>query len=64
MLVKILEKGTDAGDFVQIEIDATANMLIAMLNGLMRQQIVCMDGLKGVEQVTVDFCRMALIAKV
>ena len=61
MLGKILEKGTDAGDFVQIEIDATANMLIAMLNGLMRQQIAAMDSLKGVESAAIAFCKRALV---
>jgi AcrR family transcriptional regulator len=42
-LIKILEKGMVSGEFIQVDIDATANMLIAMLNGLMRQQVAEMD---------------------
>ena len=59
---KILEEGTTTGEFNPMDIDATANMLIAMLNGLMRQQVAALDALKGVERATIAFCRQALIA--
>ena len=59
---KILEEGTASGEFNPVDIDATANMLIAMLNGLMRQQVAGMDSLKGVEGATIEFCRKAFVA--
>lgn len=57
----ILEEGTAAGEFNPVEIDATANLLIAMLNGLMRQQVAGLDALEGVEAATIVFCRNALV---
>ena len=60
MLGKILEKGMASGEFAQIEINASANMLIAMLNGLMRQQIAAMETLDGVESATIAFCKKSL----
>jgi hypothetical protein len=38
-------------------------MLIAMLNGLMRQQVAGMDALEGVEAATVEFCRRSLVVR-
>ena len=63
ILIKILEKARASGEFIQVDIDATSNMIIALLNGLMRQQIAGMDALEGVEQATVRFCRNALMSK-
>ena len=62
-LSSILEKGMVSGEFVLVDTDATANMLIALFNGLMRQQIAGMDNLEGVEKATIQFCRSALIIK-
>lgn len=61
--MEILEKGTASGEFIQIDTEATANMIIAMLNGLMRQQIAGMDDLEGVEMATIAFCRNALLTR-
>ena len=36
-------------------------MLIALLNGLMHQQIAGMDKLNGVEAATIEFCRNGLV---
>ena len=49
----VVEKGTASDEFIQVDIDATDNMLIAMINGLMRQQIDSMGKLEGVEAATV-----------
>ena len=61
LIGSVLEKGIRSGEFREVDIDATSNMLIAMLNGLMRQQIAAMARLKGVEAATIGFCRNALI---
>ena len=60
---EILEQGTASGEFNSVDIDATANMMIAMLNGLMRQQVAGMDTLKGVEAATIKFCRSSLVVR-
>ena len=62
-LGKILERGMTSGEFIKVDIEATANMIIAMLNGLMRQQIAGMDDLESVEMATIEFCRNSLLAK-
>ena len=61
-LGKILDRGMASGEFVPVDIDATTNMLIALFNGLMRQQVAGMDSLKGVEGATIEFCRKAFVA--
>ena len=62
ILIEILERGLASGEFIKVDIDATANMLIALLNGLMRQQVAGLDVLEGVEGATIAFCRQALVA--
>jgi AcrR family transcriptional regulator len=62
ILRKILEKGMASGEFAAVDVNATTNLMIAMLNGLMRQQIAGTDGLEGVEGATLSFCRQALAA--
>ncbi len=60
-LMEILEKGMASNEFVQVDKDATASMLMALLNGLMRQQVAAMDMLDGVESATIAFCTQALV---
>ena len=62
-VMEILEKGMTTGEFIQVDIDATSNMLIALFKGLMRQQIAGLDELEGVEKATIEFCRNALVIK-
>jgi len=64
VLGTILEKGITTGEFVQVDLNATANMLIALFNGLMRQQIAGMDDLEGVEAAAIDFCRNAFVNQI
>lgn len=59
--MQILESGMASGEFKQIDVDATANLLIAMLYGLMHQQAAALDPLKGVEAATISFCKNALL---
>ena len=63
ILEKILEKGEASGEFVRVDINATSNMLIAMFNGIMRQQIAGLDGLNDVGRATIEFCKNALVVK-
>ena len=61
VLTDILIRGTASKEFIQVDIEATANMLIAMLNGIMRQQLADFDNLEGVESATLAFCKRALM---
>ena len=61
ILRKIFEKGMASGEFVAVDVNSTTDMIIAMLNGLMRQHIAGVDGLKGVEAATIAFCRNAMV---
>jgi AcrR family transcriptional regulator len=60
-LTEILIRGTTSGEFVPVDIDATANMLLAMLNGIMHQKLTAWDNLENVESATIAFCKNALI---
>lgn len=57
----ILTKGADDGIFIVTDMDATVHMLLALLNGLMRQQIAVPVESDGVEAVTIAFCKRALV---
>ena len=61
LFINALDKGIRSGEFRTVDVDATTNMFLAMINGLMRQQIAAMDKLEGVEAATVEFCRNALL---
>ena len=63
MFNNALERGISSGEFYELDVDATSNMLIAVLNGIMRQQMAAMDSLEGVEEATIQFCRNALVIK-
>ena len=58
---RILERGVISGEFRPISIDVMSNVLIALLNGLMRQQIEVIDDLEGVEAAAIVFCKNALL---
>ena len=60
-LTECLEKGVQSGEFIDVPIQETVNMLIALINGLIRQQVRKMDNLNGVKDSTVAFCRRSLV---
>ena len=61
VLTDILTRGTTSKEFKPVEIEPTVNMLIALLNGIMRQQLAALDNLEGVESATIVFCKNALV---
>jgi len=46
-LTDCLEKGVQSGEFIEVPVQETVNMLIALLNGLIRQQVRKMDNLSA-----------------
>ncbi|MBC8391553.1 MAG: TetR/AcrR family transcriptional regulator [Deltaproteobacteria bacterium] len=55
-----LKKGWESGEFVKVPIRKTVSLLIAMINGMLRQRILGLDKLQGMEKTTVEFCRRSL----
>jgi hypothetical protein len=60
-LTNCLEKGVQSGEFIEVPTQETANMLIALLNGLIRQQVHKMDNFDGVKNAAVAFCKRSLL---
>ena len=56
-----LEKGIKSGEFNQVPVPETVNLLIAMINGLIRQRGLHLEEKDGMRDVTVDFCRRSLV---
>jgi hypothetical protein len=42
-------------------VDATVSLIVAMLNGLMRQRGLKFKEVKGLRETTVEFCRRSLV---
>lgn len=60
-LTECLTDGIKSGEFVDVPVPETTNMLIALINGLVRQQIRKMDNLNGVKDAAIAFCRRSLL---
>lgn len=55
-----LKKGRASGEFCQMPVRKTVNLLIAMLNGMLRQRVLGLDKIKGMEKTMIEFCRRGL----
>ena len=62
-VIGILETGVALSEFQPVDIEATANMFIALLNGLMRQQLAALDNLDNVAAATIAFCKAGLMSQ-
>jgi AcrR family transcriptional regulator len=60
-LTDCLEKGIKSGEFNRVHVYETVNLLIAMINGLLRQRGLHFEEKKGMRDVTVDFCHRSLV---
>lgn len=56
-----LEKGIKRGEFNRVPVSETVNLLIAMINGLIRQRGLRLEEKNAMRDVTVDFCRRSLV---
>lgn len=56
-----LKKGRKSGEFAKVPISKTVSLLIAMINGMLRQRVLKLDKLQGMEKTTVEFCRRSLL---
>jgi AcrR family transcriptional regulator len=60
-LTRCLKAGIRSGEFHKAPVPETVNMLIALINGLTRQQSQYLENLDGVKGATIEFCRRSLI---
>ena len=60
-LTECLAAGMTSGEFHTVPLDATVNLIVAMLNGLMRQRGFKLQEAKGLKETTVGFCRRSLV---
>jgi AcrR family transcriptional regulator len=57
-----LKIGIDRNEFIPVLIEATTGLIIAMVNGLLRRRSLKLDGMRGLKETTVDFCRRSLLS--
>ena len=62
-LTRCLEDGMATGEFHTVAVDATVNLIGAMLNGLIRQRGLKLKEVKGLRETAVEFCRRSLVKK-
>ena len=55
-----LKAGISSGEFLNIPVSPTANTLVALFNGLLRQRVYQLNHTQGVKAATIDFCRRSL----
>ena len=55
------QAGMATGEFTAVPVRATANLIVALLNGLMRQRGLKFEEVEGIKQTAVDFCRRSLV---
>jgi len=60
-LTDCLERGIQTGEFNEVPANTTANLLMTMINGLMRQRGLRFEHMTGLMEEAVEFCRRSLI---
>ncbi len=60
-LTECLSNGIKSGEFREMSVSDTANILIALINGLIRQQVYKLDDFSGIRGSAVSFCRFSLV---
>jgi AcrR family transcriptional regulator len=57
---RCLKDGISNGEFLKVPVSPTANTLVALLNGLLRQRMYQLNHTEGVKDATIDFCKRSL----
>jgi len=58
-----VEKGVRNGEFRNVSVLPAVNIIIALLNGLMRQRSLGVEKVDGLREETIAFCRRSLVKK-
>ncbi len=56
-----LKYGIETGEFDSLPTEATSGLIFAMVNGLLRRKGLKLDGIQGLKETTVEFCRRSLV---
>lgn len=56
-----IEMGIETGEFYPVPVEATAGIIIAFINGLLRRRGLKLDQVIGLKEASVDFCRRSLV---
>ncbi len=61
-----LTRGVKKGEFTKLSIPETTHMLLALINGLLRQRVFQLDDTDtdGVKDATIEFCRRNLVESI
>jgi AcrR family transcriptional regulator len=62
-LTDCLKEGVKAGVFVKMPIEETAMLILALINGLVRQRALGMEKLETMRRTAIEFCRRSLLAE-
>ncbi|MEA1948099.1 MAG: hypothetical protein U9N83_12460 [Thermodesulfobacteriota bacterium] len=54
-------KGIKSGEFNKVPVAATVSLLIAMINGLLRQRCLKLEHMAGLKEEAVKFCKRSLV---
>ena len=55
-----LARGIKKGEFIKLPVLETTHMLIALINGLLRQRVFQLVDTDGVQEATINFCKRSL----
>jgi len=60
-LTECLDKGIEAGEFNKVPVEATVSLIMALINGLLRQRGLKLEHMAGLREEAVEFCRRSLV---
>ena len=59
-LRKCIKEGMASGEFKKMPVTETVTLLLAFINGIIRQRTLKMESLRGMKTAVVDFCRRSM----
>ena len=60
-ILDCLKSGIDRKEFTPVPLEATTGLIIAMVNGLLRRRSLKLDGIQGLRETTIGFCKRSLL---
>ena len=60
-IFECLKTGIDRKEFISVSLDATTGLIIAMVNGLLRRRSLKLNGIQGLKETTIEFCKRSLL---
>ena len=60
-LRKCIKEGIESGEFKKIPISETVILLLAFINGIIRQRTLKLESRRGMKKAVVEFCRRSLV---